>query len=213
MQYANFQNTVLKTCFPSEKENLVLNPQSLACNAILDALQYKLHPHQVGRYDTNLLLHYEKLSVGLLGFMLLVSYFKNAVLSLFQDFSTKNKISSMENNWVCFMSKERRIPWDSQEVLGQGELAGSILLVDVHGNSFHHHDQTSSFPCVSQGSICWTQRGKPGITRAVLSTVLSPSWSSLQKYHTASFCSGKAHVFVVDHYFLPCAHSCTWMPS
>lgn len=43
------------------------------------------------------------------------------------------------------MSKERRIPWDSKEVLGQGELAESILLVDMHGNSLHHHNQTHVF--------------------------------------------------------------------
>lgn len=109
-----------------------------------------IHIRLVGMTQTfGRLLHYEKLSVGLLGFMLLVSYFKNAVLSWFQDFSTKNKTNSMENSWVCFMSKERRIPWDAQEMLGQGELAASILLVDVRGNSFHHHDQTTSFPCVS----------------------------------------------------------------
>lgn len=117
-------------------------------------------------------------AVGLLGFKLLLSYFKNAVLSWFQNFSTKNEINSMENYQVCFMSKERRIPWDSKEVLGQGELAESILLVDMHGNSFHHHNQTILSPCVFWESICWPKRGKPGSTRAVLSTVLSHAWSS-----------------------------------
>lgn len=99
-------------------------------------------------------------AVGLLGFKLLLSYFKNAVLSWFQNFSTKNKINSMENYQVCFMSKERRIPWDSKEVLGQGELAESILLVDVHDNSFHHHNQTILSPLCFLGEHLLAQERK-----------------------------------------------------
>lgn len=45
-----------------------------------------------------------------------VSYFKNAVLPWFQNFSTKNKINSMENGLFLFYD-ESGIICDSKEVL------------------------------------------------------------------------------------------------